>query len=235
MLTVAVIVLCIVAGLYALNVVKERKAAFQAEADPLGFTYLGNASPFTDTDYTGLTLITDTSRHVYRNVLVGKSGSPVVVPEFQYDLYVQPSLRRTSSISDDQLQNHSLIVYRIPHGSLPVFQVLSRGVFGNMGIPLAGTGVREMLAPEGLDLGSKEFSDRYVVTTAEESAVRALFTPALIRAFVEQPLQTWLHVQTSPDWLLFYDPRIRVLMPQDVAPALQRVAPIAEMLTSVSV
>jgi hypothetical protein len=235
MLTFAVIVLFVVVGLYALNVVKERKAAFQAGADSLGFTYLGSVSPFTGTDCTGLTLITETSRHVYRNVLVSKSGSPVVVPEFQYDLYVQPSLRRTASVSDDDLQNHSLIAYRIPHGSLPVFQVLSRGLFGNMGTPLAGNGPREMLTPEGVDLGSEEFADRYVVTTAEESAVRALFTPALIRAFVEQPPRTWLHVQTSPDWLLFYDPRIRILTPRDVTPALQRLGPLAEMLTGATV
>jgi hypothetical protein len=37
-------------------------------------------------------------------------------------------------------------------------------------------------------------------------------------------------VQTSLDWLLFYDPRFMILKPENVLPALQRVKPIAAMM-----
>ena len=178
----------------------------------------------------GLTLLTDTMQHVYRNVLVDKRGSLVVVPGFQYVLPVGMMRKGMGAVTDDEMQNHSLVAFRAPHGSLPIFQVYSRGAIGNVGIPVDATAFSGMKTAAGVDTGSPEFSERYVISTKDEAGVARAFTPALVKAFVDQPAMTWLHVQTSADWLLFYDPRILILKPEDVEPALQRVRPIASLL-----
>ncbi|HWB15753.1 MAG TPA: hypothetical protein VG538_05045 [Vicinamibacterales bacterium] len=219
-----------IVGFCAWKVNQQRASAFAAAADRLGFVDKGGASPFAGSDAAGLTLLTDTMQHVYRNVLVDKRGSVVVVPEFQYALPIGMMRKGMGAVTDDEVQNHSLIAFRAPHGSLPLFQVSSRGAIGNVGIPVDATGFSGMSGAAGLDTGSPEFSERYVISTKDETGVARLFTPALVKAFVDQPPMTWLHVQTSADWLLFYDPRIFILKPEDVEPALQRVRPIAALL-----
>jgi hypothetical protein len=206
-----------IVGFCAWKVNQQRASAFAAAADRLGFVDKGGASPFAGSDAAGLTLLTDTMQHVYRNVLVDKRGSVVVVPEFQYALPIG-------------MMRKGMGAFRAPHGSLPLFQVSSRGAIGNVGIPVDATGFSGMSGAAGLDTGSPEFSERYVISTKDETGVARLFTPALVKAFVDQPPMTWLHVQTSADWLLFYDPRILILKPEDVEPALQRVRPIAALL-----
>jgi hypothetical protein len=224
------VLLVAIGGYYVWKLVRDRTAAFKAGADALGFTFVGKQSPFGNTDVGGLTLVADTNLHRYRNVLVHKSGSPIVIPEYTYAIRPQYMRRGMSGASDGETQNHSLILFRIPHGSLPVFQVTSRGIVGNLGVPVDSVGLSGQFTKSGMDVGSEAFSERYVISAADETQVRFLFTPELVRAFVEQPPHTWLHVQTSLDWLLFYDPRFMILKPENVLPALQRVKPIAAMM-----
>jgi hypothetical protein len=215
---------------YALKLTKKRTAAFRAMAPAMGYTYVGDRSPFTGTDMAGLTLITDTNRHRYRNVIAAADQRPVVVPEFVYGLYLGMNRRGKGAVTQGDFHNHSLVLYRVPHGSVPVFQLSARGAFGNMDVPLDETGFAGIRRKAGLDLGNATFSERYVVSTADESQVRMLFTPWLVKALVEQPPHTWLHIQASADWLLFYDPAMMLFEPERVKPALERIAPIAEAI-----
>jgi hypothetical protein len=227
---IVIIAFFAIVGFCAWKVNQQRASAFAAAADRMGFVDKGSASPFAGSDAAGLTLLTDTMQHVYRNVLVDKRGSLVVVPGFQYVLPVGMMRKGMGAVTDDETQNHSLVAFRAPHGSLPIFQVYSRGAIGNVGIPVDATAFSGMKTAAGVDTGSPEFSERYVISTKDEAGVARVFTPALVKAFVDQPAMTWLHVQTSADWLLFYDPRILILKPEDVEPALQRVRPIASLL-----
>lgn len=228
---IVLLVAIVVVGYYVWKLMKNRAAAFAADADRLGYTYSAHDSPFTGTDIDGLSLITGSSQHVYRNVLIGRSGSPVVISEFQYSLFM--NRKNPGSIGDDEVQNHTLIAFRVPHGSLPKFQVFSHGIFGNMGMPLEKDPFRALIGSgvAGLDLGNEEFAKRYRVFSEDSTAVRMRFSPFLMRALLEQPKYTWLHIQASPDWLLFYDPAIRILKPEAIAPALARLQPIVEMIT----
>lgn len=229
MSAVVMIAIVIVAVYFMFKLTKERAAAFAAAAQQLGFTYAGNASPFDGTDVEGLHLVTKSHQQRFRNVLVAKGGSPVVVPEFQYRLFAGQA--GENWVTSDKLQTHTIIAYRVPHGSVPRFQLYSRGVFGNMGMPLGDEAFRAMRGKGGgLDLGNEAFAARYVVVAEDGTAARLLFSPFLLRALLDQPEHTWLHVQSSADWLLFYDPTIRVYKPEHVAPALARVGPIAEQL-----
>jgi hypothetical protein len=225
---VAVVLAAVV--FYAWKLTQKRGAAFRAAAPAMGFTYVGDRSPFTGTDMAGLTLITDTSRHRYRHVIAAADQRPVVVPEFVYGLYSAMSRREKGAVTEGNFHNHSLVLYRVPHGSLPVFQLSSRGAFGNMDVPLDETGFAGIARKAGLDLGNAAFSDRYVLSAADESRVRMLFTPWLVKALVEQPPHTWLHIQASADWLLFHDPSMMLFEPEKVKPALARIAPIAEAI-----
>jgi hypothetical protein len=225
---VAVVLAAVV--FYAWKHTQKRSAAFRAMAPALGFAYVGDRSPFTGTDMAGLALITDTNRHRYRNVIAAPDQRPVVVPEFIYGLYSAMSRREKGAVTQGDFHNHSLVLYRVPHGSLPVFQLSARGAFGNMDVPLDETGFAGITRKAGLDLGNAAFSDRYVLSTADESQVRMLFTPWLVKALVEQPPHTWLHIQVSADWLLFYDPSMMLFEPERVKPALARIAPIAEAI-----
>jgi hypothetical protein len=228
-MSAVVMIAIVVAALYFMfKLSKERAAAFAASAPQLGFTYAGNESPFEGTDVDGLHLLTKSHRHKFRNVLVGKGGSPVVVPQFQYRLFTGKS--GENWVADDKMQTHTIIAYRVPHGAVPKFQLYSRGVFGNMGMPLGDEAYRAMRGKGGLDLGNEAFAARFVVVAEDGTAVRMAFSPFLMRALLEQPEHTWLHVQSSADWLLFYDPMIRIFKPEHVAPALARIGPIAEQL-----
>lgn len=227
---ILVIALFAVVGFCAWKVNQQRADAFAAAAGRLGLVARGVSSPFAGTDTAGLTLLTDTMQHVFRNVLVDKTGSVVVVPGFQYVLPVAMMRQGMGAVTDDEVQNHSIVAFRAPHGSLPVFQVYSRDAAGNMGMPIDETAVAAMRGPGGFDTGSAAFANRYVISTADDAGVARVFTPALIEAFVNQPALTWLHAQTSADWLLFYDPRTRILAPDDVTRALERLRPIAKLV-----
>ncbi|HET7546993.1 MAG TPA: hypothetical protein VFJ86_04450 [Usitatibacter sp.] len=235
MTTIILIALGAAMIFYAFKVMKQRAAAFASAAAGLGYSYSAHDSPFTGTDIDGLPLVALSQRHVFRNVLTAKGGSPVVITEFQYDLI--RNKHNAGAISDGDSKNrggnHSLIAYRIAHGSLPKFQVYSRGVFGNMNMPLDKETYQAVVHGGGLDLGNEAFAKRYMVICDESAApqVRMLFTPFLMRALVDQPPHTWMHIQCSADWLLFYDPMIIVLKPEAIAPALARVEPIAAMIT----
>jgi len=235
MSTILMIAIVVGALFYMFKAMKQRAAVFASAAAGLGYTYSAHDSPFTGTDIDGLPLIALSQRHVFRNVLTAKGGSPVVITEFQYDII--RNKHNAGAISDGDAKNrggnHSLIAYRIAHGSLPKFQVYSRGVFGNMNMPLDKATYQAVMHGGGLDLGDEAFAKRYMVLCDEAAAsqVRMLFTPFLMRALVDQPPHTWMHIQCSADWLLFYDPMIIVLKPEAIAPALARVQPIAEMIT----
>jgi len=181
------IVLFAVVGFFAWKIVKQRSAAFAAAGDGLGFTYQRTGSPFEGTDLSGITLLTGTVQHRYRDVLLPKSAKlPVVVSQFNYLIFRNTLDKGNGAVvSGGSGQQHSILAYRIAHGSLARFRLFTRGVFGN---------------------------------------------PLLVRALVDQPQRTWLHVQVSPDWLLLYDPAILILKPEAVTPALDRIRPIAEAI-----
>lgn len=235
MSTILMIAIVVGALFYMFKAMKQRAAVFASAAAGLGYTYSAHDSPFTGTDIDGLPLVALSQRHVFRNVLTAKGGSPVVITEFQYDIIFNK--HNAGAISDGDAKNrggnHSLIAYRIAHGSLPKFQVYSRGIFGNMNMPLDKETYQAVVHGGGLDLGDEAFAKRYMVIcdAAAATQVRMLFTPFLMRALLEQPPHTWMHIQCSADWLLFYDPMIIVLKPEAIAPALARVQPIAEMIT----
>lgn len=229
MVLIVVVVLFAVVGYFAWKVMKQRGAAFAAAADGLGFNYQATGSPFTGTDVSGITLFSQTGQHQYRDVLTPKSAQrPVVVSQFTYQVF-QNLLNKGSgaTTSGGTMQQHSLIAYRLAHGSVPRFRLFTQGAFGNMGIPLDAQVYPGSTAKGTLDLGSAAFAKRYVLVAEDENAVRRFFTPELVNALVEQPPRTWLHIQTSPDWLLFYDPAMIILSPDAIAPAFARIDPIA--------
>lgn len=212
---------------YAFKVMKQRDAAFAAAASRMGYTYSLADSPFEGTDTSGIALFTETSWRRFRNVLVAPQGRPVVVSQFTYQILRSKMKAEMGSVSTEKAMDHTLIAYRIPRGSVPRFRLYTRGVFGNIGIPLDPGVLR---GKAGIDLGSEAFAKRYLLVAEDETRVRMLFTPFLVKALVDQPQYTWLHMQVSPDWLVFYDPAIRILKPEAIAPALERVGPIAERI-----
>jgi hypothetical protein len=212
---------------YGVKLAKKRAAAFAAAADGMGFTYSPNGSPFAGTDVDGISLLTDTAQHVYRNVLVSKDGSRVVISQFIYRVL---RAGKGSVRSDGRFADHSLVAYRLAKDSLPRFCLYTRGVFGNIGIPLDATAFRGMFTEAGIDPGSEAFSKRYVLVAENASAARRVFDPFVVKALTDQPPHSWLHIQVSPDWLVFYDPSIRILGPADVGPALARIQPVADRI-----
>jgi hypothetical protein len=199
----------------------------------MGYTYQATQSPFGGTDLSGITLLTETAMHQYRDVLVPRSPErPVIVSLFGYDIFQNVIGKESRATSSDSMQQHSLLAWRIAHGSLPSFRLFTRGTFGNMGMPVDSRAFPILARGKtgGMDLGSPAFAERYVLVADDETAVRMLFTPFLVNALVQQPPRTWLHIQVSPDWLLFYDPAIFILRPEQIAPALARLTPIADQL-----
>ena len=216
-----------VVAYYALKVMKKRDADFAAAAPKMGYAYSLAASPFEGSDMSGIALFTETSWRRFRNVLAAPGGRPVVISQFSYQIFRSKMKAEMGSVSTDKVQDHSLIAYRTPHGSLPRFRLYTRGMFGNLGMPLDAAAFK---GKGGVDLGSAEFAQRYLLVAEDETRVRMLFTPFLVKALVDQPQHTWLHMQASPDWLVFYDPATRILKPEAIAPALARIGPIAERI-----
>jgi hypothetical protein len=189
---------------------KQRAADLQSVADTLGFHYAGNDA--SRAPQVSTALFRRGSSRRFRNVMHGTQGN-YQVSVFDYSYTVSGGEN-----SSTYTQTVAAIVQDRP---LPGFELRPEGFLDR---------IAEAFVHRDLDFETHpEFSKRYVLRGDDETAIRALFTPALLSYFEMVPPEKKWHIETSGSTLLAYQAKVTV-SPQEIRTFLDDACALANAL-----
>lgn len=90
----------------------------------------------------------------------------------------------------------SVAAFRFPSAALPQFHLAPEHWWNKVGKALGHQAIGFESHPE--------FSKRYILRGADESAIRNFFQPALVDYFLSLPEESAWHVEAADQWLLLY-------------------------------
>lgn len=189
---------------------KQRAAELRSLADTLGFNYVGNDS--SRTGQVNTALFRRGGRRRFRNVMNGTYGShQVSIFDYSYTVTGGES-------SSTYTQTVAAIVQ---DRQLPWFELRPEGFLDR---------IAQALVQRDIDFETHpEFSKRYVLRGQDETAIRAMFTPALLSFFEMLPSERKWHMEASDFTLLVYRTNLTVA-PSEIRTFLDEACSIANSL-----
>jgi len=193
---------------------KQRSADLCSVADALGFNYAGNDS--SRAPHVNTALFRRGGSRRFRNVMNGTQGNyQVSIFDYSYTVGAGES-------SSTYTQTVTAIVQDRP---LPRFELRPEGFLGRIAEAFVRRDINFETHPE--------FSKRYVLRGEDETAIRAMFTPALLSFFEMLPAEKKWHIEASDSTLLAYQVKVTV-PPQEIRAFLDEACSLANSLLASS-
>jgi len=193
---------------------KQRAADLRAVADALGFNYAGNDSSLTFQANTAL--FRRGSRRRFRNVMNGTYGSyPASVFDYSYTV---------SGGESSSTFTQTVVAFRQDH-QLPWFELRPEGFLDR---------IADAFVHRDIDFETHpEFSKRYALRGDDGTAIRVVFTPALLSFFEMLPPERKWHIEGSGFTLLAYRANLTVA-PQEIRTFVEETCSIANSFFAAS-
>ena len=189
---------------------KQRASDLRTVADTLGFHYVGNDS--SPTVQVNTALFRRGSRRRFRNVMKGAHGN-YQVSIFDYS-YTVSGGESSSTYTQTVTAFHQ-------DRQLPLFELRPEGFLDRITEAFVHRDINFETHPE--------FSKRYVLRSEDETAIRAMFTPALLSFFEMLPPERKWHLEGSGSTLLAYRASSTV-PPKEIQTFLDETRAIADLL-----
>ena len=192
---VAVALIAAIIMVAAWKKAKQRAAEFRSLADTLGFNYVGSDS--SRTRQVNTALFRRGGRRRFRNVMNGTYGShQVSIFDYSY----------TVSGGESSSTYTQTVAAIVQDRQLPWFELRPEGFLDR---------IAEAFVHRDIDFETHpQFSNRYVLRGQDETAIRAMFTPALLSFFEMLPSERKWHIEGSDFTLLVYRANLTVPPPE---------------------
>ena len=193
---------------------KQRAADLRSLADILGFNYAGNDSSRAAQPNTAL--FRRGSRRRFRNVMNGNYGSyQVSIFDYSY----------TVGGGDSSTTYRQTVAAMVQDRQLPSFELRPQGLLDR---------IAETFVHRDIDFETHPgFSKRYVLRGEDETAVRAMFNPALLSFFEMLPPEWKWHIEAGGATLLAYRAN-ETVPPQEIRTFLDEACSLANSLLASS-
>jgi hypothetical protein len=189
----------LVVGLIVLSVVMERKRRQKLAlvADQLGLTFEPDKKSPATLGVAGCKLLSrGHARRAYNRMRGTVEDVDMLLFDYQFT---------TGSGKNSSTHSQTVAAFTFPGRTLPAFELHPEHFFNRIGAALGFDDIDFDTHPE--------FSKRYNLTGTDESAVRDLFTSAVLGYFEDQGEQHW-SIEGFGHWLIVYRPGRR-LKPDD--------------------